>query len=189
MCLLKARVKRLGEINVDLDWWSNSNVTHAELVKCIKAHKIILHLYDVLQPVISRIIFIQFIMCGSILGIATINIVVFADSSTRLAILGYMLAVVMQSFPLCYYCNCLIDDCNDLADTLFHSSWYQQDQRYKKTVVLFLQKLQQPLTFTAMNIFEINLATNINVWPVAKFAFTIYALAQGMNLNEKLQKI
>jgi len=92
-----------------------------------------------------------------------INMVLFADQSTRFGIVTYVMAVLLQTFPLCFYCNAIVDDCNELADALFHSSWWMQDKRYQRTVLQFLQKLQQPMTFTAMNIFNINLATNINV--------------------------
>ncbi|XP_030368869.1 odorant receptor 43b [Scaptodrosophila lebanonensis] len=57
------------------------------------------------------------------------------------------------------------------------------DQRYKKAVLQFMLKLQHPMTFTAMNIFNINLATNINV---AKFALTVYTIAKGFHLEDKM---
>ncbi|XP_017133339.1 odorant receptor 43b [Drosophila elegans] len=180
--LLKDRIVHLGEANSESG--SDPDSMFSGLVDCIKAHRTMLNFCEAIQPIISGTIFAQFIICGSILGVIMINLVLFADQSTRFGIIIYVMAVLLQTFPLCFYCNAIVDDCNELADALFHSAWWMQDRRYQRTVLQFLQKLQQPMTFTAMNIFNINLATNINV---AKFAFTVYAIASGMNLDEKLQ--
>ncbi|KMY92117.1 odorant receptor 43b [Drosophila simulans] len=179
--LLKDRIIYLGDPSNE--GISDPSYMFKSLVDCIKAHRTMLNFCDAIQPIISGTIFAQFIICGSILGIIMINMVLFADQSTRFGIVTYVMAVLLQTFPLCFYCNAIVDDCNELADALFHSAWWVQDKRYQRTVIQFLQKLQQPMTFTAMNIFNINLATNINV---AKFAFTVYAIASGMNLDQKL---
>ncbi|KAH8257900.1 hypothetical protein KR038_002790 [Drosophila bunnanda] len=180
--LLKDRVIHLGETS-NSEGSNDADFMFTSLVDCIKAHRTMLNFCEAIKPIISGTIFAQFIICGSILGIIMINMVLFADQSTRFGIITYVMAVLLQTFPLCFYCNAIVDDCNELADALFHSAWWMQDKRYQRVALQFLQKLQQPMTFTAMNIF-INLATNINV---AKFAFTVYAIASGMNLDEKLQ--
>lgn len=92
-----------------------------------------------------------------------INMTLFADKSSRFGTVTYIMAVLLQTFPLCFYCNSIVDECNELADALFHSSWWENEKRYQQVVLQFLQKLQQPMTFTAMQIFDISLASNINV--------------------------
>ncbi|XP_017061397.1 odorant receptor 43b isoform X2 [Drosophila ficusphila] len=179
--LLKDRIIHLGEESSEAS--TDQNSMFSSLVNCIKAHRTMLNFCEAIQPIISGTIFAQFIICGSILGIVMINMVLFADQSTRFGIVIYVMAVLLQTFPLCFYCNAIVDDCNELSDALFHSGWWMQNRKYRQVVLQFLQKLQQPMTFTAMNIFNINLATNINV---AKFAFTVYAIASGMNLDQKL---
>ncbi|KAH8233322.1 hypothetical protein KR026_006774 [Drosophila bipectinata] len=179
--LLKERIISLGIINNDGDTDADSVFTL--LVDCVKAHRTMLNFCDAIRPIISGTIFAQFIICGSILGVIMINMTLFADKSSQFGTVTYIMAVLLQTFPLCFYCNAIVDECNELADALFHSAWWMQEKRYQRVVLQFLQKLQQPMTFTAMNIFNINLATNINV---AKFAFTVYAIASGMNLDQKL---
>ncbi|EDV59616.1 odorant receptor 43b [Drosophila erecta] len=179
--LLKDRIIYLGDPSNEGS--TDPSYMLKTLVDCIKAHRTMLNFCDAIQPIISVTIFAQFIICGSILGVTMINMVWFADQSTRFGIVTYVMAVLLQTFPLCFYCNAIVDDCNEVADALFHSAWWVQNKRYHRTLIQFLQKLQQPMTFTAMNIFKINLATNINV---AKFAFTVYAIASSMNLNQKL---
>ncbi|KAH8284657.1 hypothetical protein KR018_010449 [Drosophila ironensis] len=180
--LLKKRVVRLGVICGDPE--VDPETAFKKLVECIKAHRTMLQFCEALKPVVSGVIFAQFITCGTILGVIMINVVTFSGESSRVHIGIYIFAVLMQTFPLCYYCNAIVDDNREVADALFHSSWWNQDKRYQRVVLQYLQKLQGPMTFTAMQIFNINLATNINV---AKFAFTVYALASGMNLEERLQ--
>ncbi|XP_068147605.1 odorant receptor 43b [Drosophila tropicalis] len=182
---VKLLTRRLQNMPSETTAAQDENFMHASLVDCIKAHKVLLAFCNTIRPLISGTIFAQFIICGSILGITTINLLAFAEPSARFGIIFYMMAVILQTFPLCYYCNAIVDDCNEMCDALFHSPWIERDQRFRKTTLQFLHKLQEPIVFTAMNIFSINLATNINV---AKFAFTVYAIAKGMNLDEKLQQ-
>ncbi|EDV37807.1 uncharacterized protein Dana_GF11232 [Drosophila ananassae] len=179
--LLKDRIVSLGQVNSDQD--TDADSAFRSLVDCVKAHRTMLNFCNAIRPIISGTIFAQFIICGSILGIIMINMSLFADKSSRFGTVTYIMAVLLQTFPLCFYCNAIVDECNELADALFHSAWWEHDKRYQRVVLQFLHKLQEPMTFTAMNIFNINLATNINV---AKFAFTVYAIASGMNLDQKL---
>lgn len=118
---------------------------------------------DTLRPIISGTIFIQLLVVGLVLGFTIINIVMFANFASRIAALSFMTAVLLQTTPFCILCNYLADDCMKLADALFESNWIYQDERYKKTVLQFLQALQHPIVFTAGNVFTISVATNLNV--------------------------
>lgn len=74
-----------------------------------------------------------------------------------------MSCVSMQTFPFCYLCNMIMDDCQEMADSLFQSDWTSADRRYKSTLVYFLHNLQQPIILTAGGVFPISMQTNLNV--------------------------
>lgn len=118
---------------------------------------------DCLRPVISGTIFVQFLVVGLVLGFTLINIVLFANLGSAIAALSFMAAVLLETTPFCVLCNYLTEDCYKLADALFQSNWIDNEKRYKKTLMYFLQKLQQPITFMAMNVFPISVGTNISV--------------------------
>ncbi|EDW08380.1 odorant receptor 42a [Drosophila mojavensis] len=174
------RLRGLGH-----DPQESSEERYEKLIECIKHHKIILSFCDTLRPIISGTIFVQLLVVGLVLGFTIINIVMFANFASRIASLCFMTAVLLETTPFCILCNYLADDCMKLADALFESNWIYQDERYKKTVLLFLQSLQKPIVFIAGNVFTISVATNLNA---TKFSFSVFTLVKQMNIAEKLSR-
>lgn len=150
----------------------------------------------------------QFLVVGLVLGFTLINIVLFANLGSAIAALSFMAAVLLETTPFCILCNYLTEDCHNLANALFQSQWIDGEMRYKKTLMYFLQNLQQPITFMAMNVFPISVGTNISVsfcssgrllfliylkficvfLQVTKFSFSVFTLVKQMNIAEKLSK-
>ncbi|XP_030368828.1 odorant receptor 42a-like [Scaptodrosophila lebanonensis] len=146
--IFSERLRQLGE---DL---STPEERYRKLVDCIEYHKTILGYCDVLRPIISGTIFVQFLVLGLVIGFTVFSIM-------------------------------MSDDWGTLADALFESNWIEEEQRYKKTMQYFLQKLQQPIKFMAINVFPISLATNIDMM---KFAMSVFAFMQKMRIVEKFSR-
>ncbi|XP_062123398.1 odorant receptor 42b-like [Drosophila sulfurigaster albostrigata] len=158
---------------------------YEELTGCIKDHKRLLEYCNILRPLISRIIFVQFIMVGIIFGLCMTNLFFFADMWTCISTMSYIFGCIFQTFPFCYICNMMEDAVSDLTLSIFQSNWLGAPRRYKSSLLYFMHQSQQPIKFTAGSIFEISLATNINL---AKFAFTVVTIVQQFNLAEKLDR-
>ncbi|KAL7736180.1 hypothetical protein ACLKA6_003725 [Drosophila palustris] len=135
--------------------------SYNKLIECIQDHKVILRYCNTLRPMISGTIFVQLLVVGLVLGFTIINFVLFADFASRIGTFFFMTAVLLETTPFCILCNYLTDDCFNLADALFESNWINKEQRYKKTLLQFLQGLQKPIVFMAGNVFTISVATNI----------------------------
>ncbi|XP_033153658.1 odorant receptor 42a [Drosophila mauritiana] len=180
MSIFAERLRRLGTYPSE-----SQEQRYERLVECIQDHKVILRYVDCLRPVISGTIFVQFLVVGLVLGFTLINIVLFANLGSAIAALSFMAAVLLETTPFCILCNYLTEDCYKLADALFQSNWIDEEKRYQKTLMYFLQKLQQPITFMAMNVFPISVGTNISV---TKFSFSVFTLVKQMNIAEKLTK-
>ncbi|XP_030387672.1 odorant receptor 42a-like [Scaptodrosophila lebanonensis] len=178
--LLANRLRQLGQTTNDT---LNSEQRYQELIKCIQDHKLLLRYADVISPVISGTIFVQFMVEGVVLGLTLINLVFFANLSSGIAAIFFLSSVLIETSPFCILCTYLIHDCNNLSDALFGSGWMNEEQRYRKTVLYFLQKLQQPISFNAMGIFTVSVGTNIKV---TRFAVSVFALVKQMNLAEKM---
>ncbi|XP_064548265.1 odorant receptor 42a-like [Drosophila montana] len=176
----KERLRKLGK---DAD--ETPEERYEKLVECIQAHKVMLRCCDTLRPVISGTIFVQLLVVGLVLGFTLINIVLFANFGSRIAALTFLTAVLLETTPFCILCNYLADDCLKLADALFESNWIYQDQRYKKALLQFLQRLQKPIVFMAGNIFSISVATNLTA---TKFSFSVFTLVKQMNIAERFAR-
>lgn len=157
--------QNLFSVGLDrLDLWSWSKIYLP--LKCgnlFQYHDLFYRFVDCLRPVISGTIFVQFLVVGLVLGFTLINIVLFANLGSAIAALSFMAAVLLETTPFCILCNYLTEDCYKLADALFQSNWIDEEKRYQKTLMYFLQKLQQPITFMVMNVFPISVGTNISV--------------------------
>ncbi|XP_030382993.1 odorant receptor 59b-like [Scaptodrosophila lebanonensis] len=153
-----------------------------DLVNCVIDHKMIKRCSAMFRPVISLTIFAQFLLIGIVLGLTLINLFFFSDFWRGVASVMFIVTILTQTFPFCYTCNFLMDDCDDLSKAIFQSNWIDAEPRYKRTLSYFMHNVQQPIVFLAGGTFPINMNTNISV---AKFAFSIITIVRQMNLADR----
>ncbi|XP_065363824.1 odorant receptor 7a-like [Calliphora vicina] len=175
-------VERVQSLGTDL---SSSNDEHYEqLVQCIKDHQTLLSLVNIISPVISITMFIQFAITALILGTTLINIFVFADLSGQIGSVLYFMAVLAQTSPCSYQATCLIDDSEQLALAIFHCKWIDKEKRFRKLMIYFMMRSQTPITLTAMKLFPITLNTSVGI---AKFSFSLYTFIKKMDFGQNLK--
>ncbi|XP_037931820.1 odorant receptor 7a-like [Teleopsis dalmanni] len=150
---------------------------------CVKDHQNILELYNIISPIISVTMFIQLMITATILGTTLINLTIFApDLTSRIGSCFFILAVVTQSFPICYQAQCLMDESSRLAEVILHSHWVDQDMSYRKMLIFYMQRTQILMKLTAGKIIPINLNSFLSI---AKFSFSLYTFIKEMNIKEK----
>ncbi|XP_065363825.1 odorant receptor 7a-like [Calliphora vicina] len=175
-------VERVSSLGIDL---STSNDEHYEqLVLCIKDHQNLLSLVDIISPVISITMFIQFTITALILGTTLINIFIFADLSGQIGSVLYLLAVLVQTSPCCFQATCLTDDSEQLALAIFHCKWIGKDIRFRKLMIYFMMRSQTPITLTALKLFPITLNTSVGI---VKFSFSLYMFIKEMDFGQNLK--
>ncbi|EDW75925.1 uncharacterized protein Dwil_GK14943 [Drosophila willistoni] len=177
MNFLKQRITRL-RTNPEL----SEDENYQELVKCIKDHQIIMEYVEIMRPVISATIFVQFLLIGVVLGLSMINILFFSDFWACVANVMFVGCVLMETFPFCYLSNIIMDDAAELSDCLFQSNWIDANRRYKTAVISFMHRIQQPIIIIAGGVFIICLQTNITV---AKLAFSVITVVKQMDFAKK----
>lgn len=133
------------------------------------------------------------------------NLLFFSNIWTGLATFVFIFVLIIQTFPFCFICELVEDDCIGLTNAIFHSNWIGASKRYKTTLIYFLQQTQRTITFIAGGIFPICMKTNIEVRhniarkktvtvigciflsQMAKLAFTVVTVVKQMNFIEKLK--
>lgn len=159
-------------------------------------------LYTRVAPVISITLFVQFTITASLLGVTLINILIFATNTASIvASCFYVLAVVVEIFPLCYYAQCLMNENDHLTEAIFHSNWIHQSKRYRQMLIFFMQRSQKSIEFTAGKLFPITLSSFLSVscqivvifccyhlsflshLQIAKFSFSLYTLIKEMDIK------
>ncbi|KAM8711936.1 hypothetical protein ACLKA7_012447 [Drosophila subpalustris] len=177
--ILKERIRNL---RTDDNMTENEN--HQELVNCVLDHKLILEYCALIRPIISGTIFVQFLLIGVVLGLTLINVFFFSDFWTGIASFMFVITILLQTFPFCYTCNLIMEDCADLANAIFQSNWIGSGSRYQSTLLYFLHNVQQPIVFIAGGIIPISMSSNISV---AKFAFSVITIIKQMNIADKFK--
>ncbi|XP_033235603.1 odorant receptor 22a-like [Drosophila pseudoobscura] len=179
ICLLKDRLTKLRT-----DPTKDEDEHYEELSNCVHDHRLILDYVKALRPTFSGTIFVQFLLIGIVLGLSMINVMFFSTLWTGLGTVCFMFCVCLETFPFCYLCNMIIDDCQKLSDNLFQSDWTTASRRYKSTLVYFLQNLQKPIILTAGGVFPICMQTNLSM---VKLAFSVVTVIKQFNLADKFQ--
>nr|UZH23363.1 odorant receptor 7a8 [Anastrepha ludens] len=178
--LLVRRVQLLGR-NVEM----SSDDKIKELVDCIITHQQILRLLGVIEPIISKTMFTQFLIAASILCVTMINMFISDDLSTQVASGAYFMCVLLQISPCCYFASELMADSEKLPDAIFHCNWVEQDRCFRKMIIYFMHRSQLSIQLTAMKLFSINVATNVSI---AKFSFTLFTFVKEMGIGQNAKK-
>lgn len=120
---------------------------------------------DLLHPLISRTIFTQFILIGLVLGMTMVNVFLFSGIVRGFASIIYFVAVLFETFPFCYLCDLVDEDCKELSNNLAQSNWIDAEPKYKSALRICLLRMQKPIQFIAGGFFVITMSTNLKVGP------------------------
>ncbi|XP_067634618.1 odorant receptor 7a-like [Eurosta solidaginis] len=189
VCIIRAHMKtlliRIEKLGSNPE--STLQQNYEKLKMCIKDHKLLLKLFDIVHSVVSTTYFVQFMTTSLLLGVTLLNVMLFAvDDSARIGHVALLLALIMEIYPLCYYGQSLLDDSNLLAATIFHCNWIEQSAEFRKMLVLFTQHTQKPMELFAGKLMPINLTTFVSI---AKFSFTLYSFINNMGVKERFETL
>ncbi|XP_054728309.1 odorant receptor 7a-like [Anastrepha obliqua] len=187
VCIMRAHMKtllmRIQKLGTKPERTLEEN--YEDLKMCIKDHKSLLKLFDIVHPIISTTYFLQFMTTSLMVGCTLLNIMIFAvDNSARVGHFALVVALLMEVYPLCYYGQSLLDDSNRLANTIFHGNWMEQNEKFRKMLVVFTQHTQKPMELLAGKLIPINLTTFVGI---AKFSFTLYSFINNMGVKERFE--
>ena len=109
--------------------------------------------------------------------VAVVFAILFArDLFTIIYYLNYMLCMSAEILPACYYGTIMEYEFQRLSYSLFSSNWMDQDERFKKNLIIFAEQANKPLYCMAW-LFRIN----INSFIIAhKNAYSLFALVMNM---------
>lgn len=92
-----------------------------------------------------------------------VNVFLFSGIVRGFASIIYFVAVLFETFPFCYLCDLLDEDCKELSYHLAQSNWIDAEPRYKSALRICLLRMQKPIKFIAGGFFVITMSTNIKV--------------------------
>ncbi|CAD7086938.1 unnamed protein product [Hermetia illucens] len=169
---LVSRIESIGNKN------QTGDQAKKELIECIRLHEIITEISNIIAPAISKTLFLQFLIAALALGISVVNIVYFIDDLFKAGkFLTLVFVIFLHMFPCCYYGNKYSENNGKILNALYSCHWINQDEKFKKTLIIFMEFNHATRYFWAGKIIPINLATFVSI---TKFAYTLVTFLNNM---------
>lgn len=114
--------------------------------------------FNNLQVPISYTMFLQFSCTAILLSFSTINILYFTNNLIEiLAVVIYIISIMMQILPCCYYGDKFLEISNSVIFSLYSCNWVEQSQQFKKSLVTFMILNQKGKVIKGGSVFVVNL--------------------------------
>ncbi|KAI8126968.1 Odorant receptor 2a [Lucilia cuprina] len=152
---LAERIKRIG---ADKKCSIEENVE--ELRLCILDHKNLLDYFECIRPVISSTLFLQFFITAFALCLTAINLIAFdRDVTEQFFAIFYLIIILFQIFPTCWHVNVLMEKSDYLTTAMYSCNWMDQNQKFRKMLIIFMQRSQKTNTVLAGDLAPVTLQT------------------------------
>ncbi|CAD7086939.1 unnamed protein product [Hermetia illucens] len=149
-----------------------------ELIKCMKQHEVIMRIFRTLKPVISRTMFLQYLITALGLGLTVINIMYFAENSVEIALFSIInLGILLKFLPCCFLGDRLAEINRGTITALYSSNWIDQSEEFKKTLITFMELNKKEKYFYAGSLFRLNMSTFL---AIVKFAYSLATFLNNM---------
>ncbi|XP_055844181.1 odorant receptor 42a-like [Episyrphus balteatus] len=170
---LAIRISRIG-----YDRTKSQEDNYKELIACVHDHGNIYQFFELVRPVISGAVLIQFMVTAFALCLAIFDYLFFGSNLAKLLMtLAYVAVLFCQVMPCCYFVNDLMTSSDSLTTALYSSNWMDQTPKFKKTIIIFMQRTQKTTVIMAGNIVPVTLQTCVSI---IRFSFSMFTLLKQM---------
>ncbi|XP_020717741.1 odorant receptor 2a-like [Ceratitis capitata] len=147
---------------------------YRQLAACVRDHWACMNFYNSIRPAIAATLFIQFFSTAITLCTSAVAFVNAEDSVAQLfKFLPHLLVVVCEILPCCWLMDKAALEMQDLTKSLFACRWYEQNQKFRRSLLIFMQRSQKVEKILAGDLVPVSLETFVNI---IKFAFSLFTL-------------
>ncbi|XP_054089482.1 odorant receptor 42a-like [Zeugodacus cucurbitae] len=174
--ILNRRIARAGNTGDGSD-----AENYRELVACVEYHKECISYYNSIRPTLSGTCFIQFLSTG--LGLSMPAIAFVGGSFSFSHVIKFLIifgAIIIEVAPCCWFMDEVMAEMHKLTNSMFSCRWYDQNLKYRKALIIFMQRSQIAHPVLAGNIIPVSLETFTNI---IKFAFSLFTLLNQLSHN------
>lgn len=165
--LLIARVSRIG-YNVD------SGNAKSDLISSIQDFQLILKQFQLINKTISTGQFLQLLVSNWVICSSIVLVLFFVDNPLKRIYFGlFLLSALSQVFTISYFGSAFTGKIEELTFAIYDCNWINQDQSFKKNVMIFMEGSLRLTQFRAGGIIIISLETFVNIVKSSYSAFAI----------------
>ncbi|XP_054737787.1 odorant receptor 42a-like [Anastrepha obliqua] len=180
--VLNDRIVRLGSAcEFEYEYMNESHKEmehHQQLAECVRDHKECMRFYNCIRPPIAATIFIQFV--STALALCTSAAAFVSEDFSLLQLMKFFLYSVVVLFeiaPCCWFMDEALAQMHKLTNSLFSCRWYEQDHKFRRSLIIFMQRSQVADKILAGNIAPVSLDTFVKI---IKFAFSLFTLLKQL---------
>ncbi|XP_017075001.2 LOW QUALITY PROTEIN: odorant receptor 23a-like [Drosophila eugracilis] len=150
--------------------------TEEELVNCIKDQNTLYRLLDEVHSLISYPMMVQFLVIGVNIAITLFILIFYVQTlGDRIYYVCFLMALTVQTYPLCYYGTMVESSFADLHYAIFCSNWVDQSSTYRGYMLILAERTKRRQLLLAGNLVPIHLSTFAACWKGAYSFFTLMA--------------
>ncbi|XP_045542573.1 odorant receptor 4-like [Papilio machaon] len=170
--LLQLRIRRLGSTTIS----STTNAqqvhdTYHKIISAVKTHQRLITYGNDLESAFSLVNLINVLLSSVDICCVVFNILL--DPWLAMSNKFFLGAALTQVGILCWYANEIYTSSSGIADAVYESSWYMEDIRCRRALLIMMQRSQKPLYFTALKFHSITMSTYSSILTSSYSYFTL----------------
>ncbi|XP_054085787.1 odorant receptor 85b-like [Zeugodacus cucurbitae] len=151
----------LDEQNARRDMKRDPNARMADIVE---HHCILKSVRDDVEYIFNLAVLLQFFTSLIVSAVTGFQATMHSSNSNSMMIMYfYCFCIFTELFGYCWFGQEVNEQNNTLAARGYGSSWYHFDQRFRKSLAIFLLNAQQPFNFTGGGFIDLSLPSFTNV--------------------------
>ncbi|CAH2100023.1 unnamed protein product [Euphydryas editha] len=175
--LLQLKIRHLGTLEYDRhnDQYKCKDC-YRDIISVIKIHQKLIMYGNNLEDAFSVVNLINVLLSSVDICCVVFNILL--DPWMAMSNKFFLGAALTQVGILCWYADDIFTSSSGVANAVYESSWYQNNIRCQRALLVMMQRSQKPLYFTALKFSSITMSTYssilINSYSYFTLLYTVY---------------
>nr|AOG12905.1 odorant receptor [Eogystia hippophaecolus] len=149
------------------------NIQMTRLNQCLKHYDVLLKYFYKVQEFISVTMFIQFGVASAIICVVMCGLLLSSTTETMMFMVSYLFAMTLEIFVPTWLGTQLSYESQELVFAAYNSEWIPRSESFKRSLRLFMEHANAPLTLTGLKLFPLCLGTFISIMKTAYSFFTL----------------
>nr|XP_017006726.2 odorant receptor 23a-like [Drosophila takahashii] len=160
--------------------FKNLKKNERDLVNCIRDQNTLYSLLELVQSMISYPMMVQFLVTGINIAVTLFGLIFYVvHLSDRIYYVCVLFALMVQTYPLCYYGTVVQESFAELHYAVFCSNWVDQSATYRGYMLIIGERTKRQQLLLAGNLVPIHLSTFLACLKGAYSFFTLMANRDG----------
>ncbi|XP_063539270.1 odorant receptor Or1-like [Cydia strobilella] len=164
------------------------NEHYKVLIECVAHHQAILKFIKQVEDTYHSYLLFQLSGSVGLFCMSAIRILVVDWKSVQfMSVVMYLLAMISQLFVCCWSGHELTATSSELHTVLYECCWYEQDVRFKRALLITMQRLGRPMVFRAGRYVMLSRQTFVTILRMSYSYFAVLKQSKSRNEVEDIE--